>query len=274
MQFNVSEIKKEKVVLKSAYLEREVQVDIYATSPLIQGQKSLSLLLINDGQNLDEMNFSSMLERLTMEGKIGPVICLGIHADKNRKREYGVAGIPDYLGRGDKASLYTSFMMKELVPFIEDQSGNFRFDERVIAGFSLGGLMALDIAWNNSEFFNKVGVFSGSLWWRSVGQDDEIYDDDRHRIIHQRIRLDNQQAGLKFFFQCGNMDETMDRNKNGIIDSIDDTQDLIKELTGKGYDINADIHYLEMPDGRHDIATWARAMEVFLQWALPVSNKV
>ena len=34
--------------------------------------------------------------------------------------------------------------------------------------------------------------------------------------------------GLKFFFQCGNMDETMDRNKNGIIDSIDDTLDLIQ----------------------------------------------
>ena len=27
-----------------------------------------------------------------------------------------------------------------------------------------------------------------------------------------------------------------------------------------------DIKYLEMHDGKHDIATWGRAMPVFLKW--------
>ena len=62
------------------------------------------------------------------------------------------------------------------------------------------------------------------------------------------------------------MDEVMDRNNNGIIDSIDDTLDLIKELEAKGYDPQQDIYYLEMTDGRHDIPTWSRAMPAFLQW--------
>jgi len=57
----------------------------------------------------------------------------------------------------------------------------------------------------------------------------------------------------------------MDRNKNGIIDSIDDTRDLISELVKKGYEEGRDISYLEMPDGRHDIETWAKAMPDFLK---------
>jgi enterochelin esterase-like enzyme len=62
------------------------------------------------------------------------------------------------------------------------------------------------------------------------------------------------------------MDETKDRNNNGIIDSIDDTLDLIKELETKGYQREKDIFYLELPDGHHDVATWGRAMPVFLKW--------
>jgi hypothetical protein len=27
-----------------------------------------------------------------------------------------------------------------------------------------------------------------------------------------------------------------------------------------------DIKYLEMPDGKHDIDTWSRAMPIFLKW--------
>ena len=126
--------------------------------------------------------------------------------------------------------------------------------------------MALDIVWNHPGKFSKAGLFSGSFWWRSVDQTEPHYDDNLHRIIHQEIKNGSYHRGMKFFFQCGNMDETMDRNNNGIIDSIDDTLDLIKELEQKGYDREKDIYYLEMADGKHDIATWARAMPVFLKW--------
>ena len=58
----------------------------------------------------------------------------------------------------------------------------------------------------------------------------------------------------------------MDRNNNGVIDSIDDTVSLIDELAAKGYNRSTDIHYLELADGKHDIATWARAFPEFLKW--------
>jgi len=227
----------------------------------------MSLLLINDGQDLVKMDFASILEGLySGDEPIEPLLCVGIHCGPDRKMEYGVAGHPDYKGRGANADAYTNFIFEELMPYIREEYNLPSFKEKSFAGFSLGGLMALDIVWNHAEQFSKVGVFSGSLWWRDIDQEDEAYDDDKHRIIHQQVRHGQYAPWLKFFFQCGNMDETKDRNNNGIIDSIDDTLDLIKELEQKGYDRNSDIEYLEMPDGKHDVPTWGRALPEFLKW--------
>jgi enterochelin esterase-like enzyme len=212
------------------------------------------------------LGLEQILNQLYIENAISPLLCVAIHAGKDRKREYGVAGHPDYLDRGDKADLYTAFVRKELIPYIKKTYALKTFREKAFAGFSLGGLMAIDIVWKYPREFTKVGVFSGSLWWRSLDQRDENYDDHKHRIMHQRIRHGFHHPGLKFFFQCGNMDELMDRNNNGIIDSIDDTLDLIRELEAKHYRVGRDIEYLEIPDGKHDVPTWGRAMPVFLKW--------
>ena len=81
------------------------------------------------------------------------------------------------------------------------------------------------------------------------------------------MRKQQHVPGKRFYFTTGSLDETADRNHNGIIDSIDDTLDLIKDLEAKGYDKNRDIFYYEMPDGHHDMPTWAKALPVFLKWA-------
>ncbi|MBS1653618.1 MAG: esterase [Bacteroidetes bacterium] len=254
----------ETTVLNSSFLQREVIVDFYLPKN-VADPSQMSLLLINDGQNMEELGLEVMLDKLYSQNRISPLFCAAIHANEDRKMEYGIANHPDYLGRGAKAGLFTSFVLQELLPYIHSTYHVLSFREKAFAGFSLGGLMALDIAWNHSNEFCKAGIFSGSFWWRDIDQDDPAYSDDQNRIMQQVIRHGEFHPGLQFFFQCGNMDETMDRNNNGIIDSIDDTIDLINELKRKGYTEN-DILYMEMSDGKHDIATWARAMPAFLRW--------
>jgi len=263
---NASGILIENTVIKSVFLAREVKVDFYLPRNL-KDTSLLNLLLINDGQDLIKMDFESILDKLYVDKSISaPLLCVGIHCSADRKMEYGIANKPDFLGRGAKAPLFTSFVFEELIPFIRQKFAIISFNEKAFAGFSLGGLMALDIVWNHPEEFSKVGVFSGSLWWRSVDQIEKEYDDDKHRIMHQQIRNGHYAPWLKFFFQCGNMDETRDRNNNGVIDSIDDTLDMIKELEAIGYNKETDIHYLEMADGLHNVPTWARAFPEFLKW--------
>ncbi len=253
----------ERSTIISQFLEREVVLDAYLPTN-VEHPEEMSLLLINDGQDLPQMPFDEILNDLLQSQKIQPVLCIGIHCGPDRRMEYGVANKPDYKGRGAKAANYTNFIFKELLPQIHTAYNVPSFKEKSFAGFSLGGLSALDIVWNNAKEFANVGVFSGSLWWRSKGYR-EGYDDNKHRIMHQEIKKGKFYPWLKFFFECGALDEKADRNENGVIDAIDDTLDLIKLLKKKGYDDNS-IKYLELEDGTHDVPTWARAFPEFLLW--------
>lgn len=251
--------------IDSSLLDREVRVDIYIPE-FVTDISETSLLILNDGQDLVKMDFGAILSSLNDQKLIEPLTCIGIHCGPDRKMEYGIAGTPDYKGRGAQASNYTTFIFEELLPLVRESYNVSSFREKAFAGFSLGGLMALDIVWNHPKEFSKAGIFSGSLWWREVDQSDEKYDDELHRIMHKQIKNGQFSPWQKFFFECGTMDETKDRNNNGVIDSIDDTQDLIKDLISKGFDRNRDIFYLEIEGGRHDVSTWAKALPAFLKW--------
>ncbi|MFT4156169.1 alpha/beta hydrolase [Parafilimonas sp.] len=253
----------ERSEINSKLLGRKVIIDAYLPND-VPHPENMSLLLINDGQDLPKMPFDDMLNSLLQQNKIEPVLCIGIHCGENRKMEYGVACQPDYKGRGAKAGAYTEFVFSELLPAIRKSYNVPAFKQKSFAGFSLGGLSALDIVWRHPHEFAHAGVFSGSLWWRSRGYH-EGYDDNKHRIMHEEIKKGKYYPWLKFFFECGALDEIADRNKNGIIDSIEDTLDLIAELGRKGYTNDA-VKYLELEDGRHDVPTWARAFPDFLEW--------
>ncbi len=252
-------------VVSSRFLERDVKVDFYL--PVNSFNKAgVSLLLINDGQDLLTMDFDEILEDLYDTSAIAGLLCVGIHCGTNRKNEYGTAKILDYKGRGARAILYNRFLFEELLPYIRSSLLIFSFREKSFAGFSLGGLCALDVVWNHPREFRKVGVFSGSLWWRDKDQDDPEFNEATDRIMHRQVREGLYASWLKFFFEVGTLDEVQDRNNNGIIDSIDDTLELIKELEIKGYDRKTDIEFLELKEGKHDVTTWAAAFPEFLKW--------
>jgi enterochelin esterase-like enzyme len=254
--------------LYSPSLDREVDMDIYLPPDYrTHGAPSYPLLLLNDAQDLPRMDFSLILERLYQSRTMPYIIVAAIHANHLRIREYGTARQPDYKGRGDLAGQYREFIMEELMPYMHHR---FRVypdaSHTAIAGFSLGGLSAMDIGWSAPEVFGKVGVFSGALWWR--WNESEPNDPDAARIIHDIVRNTNDRRPNHqcFWFQCGTDDEEDDRNNNGVIDAIDDTIDLIRELQVHGYP-DAQIRYLEIEDGRHDPTTWGVAMPDFLRWA-------
>ncbi len=256
----------ERITLASANLQRDVVIDFYLPNNVAH-PGLLSLLLINDGQDLPAMHFSEMLDGLLAGGPIGPVLCAGIHCGVDRRMEYGTAHQRDYTGRGAKAKLYEQFILQELLPYIPHKYRIPHFKAIAFAGFSLGGLSALDIAWNFPKIFSTAAVFSGSLWWRSRGLE-AGYNEDTDRIMHAQIRRGSYHANQKFYFTTGALDETADRNNNGIIDSIDDTLALIAELQQLGF-TGKQIAYVNYEDGRHDVPTWGRAMPAFFAWAFP-----
>lgn len=250
--------------IQSKYLDRKVFLDAYLpkniTNPL-----EITLMLINDGQDLPVFGLAKMLDELLDEKAITPILAIGIRCNEDRKLEYGTADILDYNNRGSRAKYHRKFIIHELLPYVKKNYVLPQVKEIAFAGFSLGGLSAMDIAWKHPEIFTKVGAFSASFWWRTKDLDTG-YAEETDRIMHRLIREGEYAPNLKFFIATGTLDETIDRNNNGIIDSIDDALGVIEELEKKGYNKLTDIEYLELEGGKHDVPTWGRAMPHFLKW--------
>lgn len=261
----IDEVMIETIELQSESLERTVQIDFYQQHKN-SDIRDFDLLLVNDGQDLVKMGFGAIYQSVIEDTKIRPLLVVGIHCGPDRRNEYGMSVGPDYKGWGARAFLYEQFIINELIPFINSRFHHYSFKEMAFAGFSLGALSALDIVWNNPAIFSRAGIFSGSLWWRSVDKTDKTYNQHIHRMMHLQVRNTQDRGEIKFFFECGEQDEWEDRNKNGVIDSIDDTIDLMRELIKKGYLEGRDFYYLQMPDGKHDVPSWAKAFPAFLKW--------
>ncbi len=248
--------------ITSNFLNRVVHITLIYPKNI---SANLNALIFNDGQDFKELEIYSSISNLLTENKISPFICVGIHANHERLQEYGTASQADYKQRGSKAKQHNDFIVRELLPLLFKKY-SIKIKGNVIAGLSLGGLSAMDIGWNNAQAFSKIGVFSGSFWWRQKTEE-EGYTDENDRIMHNIIRAGTYKKGMKFWFEAGTNDEKSDRNNNGIIDAVDDTLDLMKELENKGYKNDKDVIYREVDGGEHNQNTWKKVLPEFLIWA-------
>lgn len=224
------------------------------------------LLLVNDGQDWQALHIKETLERLYASDQIAPMLVVAIPTNSNRLNEYGTAQPLDYKGRGAHAAAYTRFVVDTVLPLIEQRYHlGATAATTAFLGASLGGLSAFDIAWHHPEHFGTVGVFSGSFWWRTNSA--TVLARTTSRIAHQIVRESAPRAGMRFWFQTGTRDETDDRDQNGVIDSIQDTTELIDELCAKGYRKGREIAYLEVNGGQHHPSTWASVLDQFLMFA-------
>ena len=257
-------------VLASAHLGREVELSILLPpGPADSGP--LPVLYLNDGQDLERLYLQATLDALYASGALRPFVLVAAHANEQRVQEYGTAGHPDFNGRGSRAGDYTGFVINELLPFAQ---AKYRVSadpaQAVLAGFSLGGLSAVDMVWHHPEAFARAGAFSGSFWWRqrAVGAGYTPAD----RIMHGLVRGRRAHPSHAFWLQSGTLDERGDRNENGVIDSIEDCLDLIEELIRSGLDPQRALRYMQVEGGHHHPDTWGRVLPDFLRWAFGADN--
>lgn len=260
-----SKIKQQEDELYSRHLQRTVKLTII-TTPMPDDKSELNLLLLNDGQDMGPFRIREIVDSLYRKGLIKSLLVVGIHAG-DRMKEYGVADYPDFMKRGDKAVYYDAFINNELYPYAKKKATVRKFRSVVIAGCSMGGLSAFDIAWNRADKIDKVGVFSGSFWWRDKDAKEADYSDEKNRIIFNKLKASRKKTGLKYWFYAGGKEEEGDRDKDGIIDVADDTKDLIELIKNKNVCLPDDIRLNEDTDGKHDYASWSKHLPGFLIWA-------
>ena len=250
--------------LTSRHLQRQVRIEVYR--PAVPPWRLLSLVVFNDGQDLERMGLRKTLTQLYKKKQLPPTLVVGVYAN-DRMREYGTAGRPSDQGHGELAEAYQRFLTEELVPWLEQRNNIYRGAERrAIAGFSLGGLSAFDTAWRQPKQFRTAGVFSAALWYRSKPFDPKR--PDANRIVHDYVSRARRGIPNRFWFMAGTADEENDRNNNGVIDSIDDTLQLMALLQQKGMKPGRDMVYVEVEGGKHEPETWGTVVGDFLIWAV------
>ncbi len=250
----------------SRHLQKHVKLTILNT-PVPDEKNLYNLLLLNDGQDFNQLRVQQTVDSLYEKKLIKPLVVVAIH-NGDRMTEYGVAGVPDYNNNGSDAQKYSAFIDNELYPFIKKKSGVRKFASVTIAGCSLGGLSAFDIAWNHADKIDKAGIFSGSFWYRDKDASATDYSDEKDRIMLNQIRSSRKKPHLKYWFYAGGNEEEGDRDKDGVIDVVDDTKDLINMIKSKKVCSPQDIVYKEMKDGKHNYTYWSNVFPEFLIWAV------
>jgi enterochelin esterase-like enzyme len=260
-----AKIKETKDSIYSRHLQKHIDLTIIST-PVPKEKNSFNLLLLNDGEDIEKLRVKKIIDSLYKKNLLQPILTVAI-TPADRMQEYGVSGYAGFNNNGMSAEKYASFIDDELYPFIKKRAGIRKFNSITIAGCSLGGLSAFDIAWDHADKIDKVGVFSGSFWYRDKDASDSNYSDDKNRVIINKIRASRKKPHLKYWFYAGGNEEIADRDHDGIIDVVDDTKDLVDLIKRKNVSPPQDIIYTEVKEGKHDYDSWSSVFPGFLIWA-------
>ena len=259
------------------------------------------VLYINDGQDAEAIALQATLKALIDRNEIQPLIAVAIDMPKDRIGAYGFSDRAGQYGLvsplrvgaiGTQAHAYSEWLAKQLIPVIDAKyRTRARSDARTILGWSLGAANALNLGWQYPEVFANVGAFSPSLWLSP--HPDNIDEIQGNRFAQRMIAAGAYHPGSRFFFAMGDAEETDDRDGDGVIDVLDDTRNLLDGwhesedgdhirqagLRQLGHSVNldhaekatrADASLFLLAGGKHEQASWAKMLPVFLRWAYAV----
>ncbi|MFI4878546.1 MAG: esterase family protein, partial [Steroidobacterales bacterium] len=130
------------------------------------------------------------------------------------------------------------------------------------------------------------GAFSPSFWL--AADRSSAVAVEHTRLVQGIVDRGDKRAGLKMWFAVGTAEETSDRDGNGIIDAVNDVQDVIEGYRGAdgfharglqqlGYSVDldyarhpsreTDVALFLLQGGKHNQAAWKQMLPPFLRWA-------
>lgn len=217
------------------------------------------VLYMHDGQNIfdcatgfghQEWRIDETAEALIKDGRIEPIIIVGIYNTRSRMTEYTVGAESPSPGRSGED--YTKFLVTELKPFIDK---NYRTlpdkEHTAVAGSSLGGLISLYMALSQPDTFGMSGVVSASLFWNN------------RQLINDVEKYAPQLKNTKFWVDMGAR-EGRTREADNASTSILNARLLIEKFHQANLAPGKNYFYLEVPDGEHNERSWARRMDKML----------
>jgi metallo-beta-lactamase class B len=166
---------------KMPQLNRSRRIWVYLPAPYKNSKKHYPVMYLQDGQNIfddytsayGEWGVDECLDSLFTKGK-RPCIVIGIdNGGETRMNEYNPyeftwkdsSTSKTFTPEGDQ---YLSFISHTLKPFIDKHYRTLSSRENtIIAGSSMGGLIAYYALLKYPKVFGKAGIFSPAFWTAS-----------------------------------------------------------------------------------------------------------
>lgn len=229
-------------------LNRYRKIWIYLPKSYFKNQnKSYPVIYMQDGQNLfdnalapfGEWGIDECLDSLQQQLNFESLV-VGIgNSPEHRLTEYNPFDTEKY-GKGE-GKAYVDFLVNTLKPYIDSNYNSLRDPSNtVIAGSSMGGLIALYALLKYPEVFGSAGIFSPSFWIAP-----EIYkvaNTSRWNKLHKI-----------FFYAGGKESRTMERD-------IRKMEEIINQVNP------IQISEIIYPLGEHSEKYWRMQFPNFYKW--------
>ena len=234
--------------------------EAYFTTP----RRRFPVFYLHDGQNLFDGRTSyipgvtwqahTTTDRLTAEGRIEPVILVGVaNTGIRRMAEYTPTRDPRRTGAnaGGEGYLYGKLLVEDLKPLIDRTFRTLTGPaDTALGGSSLGALISLALGLEYPSIFGKLALMSPSVWW------------DRRSIL-RLVGEAKPRPALRIWMDMG-MSEGLRH--------LRDADLLHSRFIAQGWretGPHPDLHYLRVPGGLHSETAWAARFDQVLEFLFP-----
>jgi predicted alpha/beta superfamily hydrolase len=234
----------------SPQLRNRRYVDVYLPDSYEDDRRRYSVVYMQDGQNLSDpaiafagqtWHLHEGLDWLAARG-IEPIV-VGIHNTPGRLAEY--SPMSDARHGGGDGDKYARFIIETLKPRIDATYRTRRDrDDTVVAGSSMGGLIALYLYFRRPSPFGRAAVMSPSIWFAG-------------RAILDFVAAARQTRGRIY----------LDAGTSEGVGTLRNARALNRLLRRKGYRKDS-LRYLEAEGHQHREADWAWRLPQALEFLL------
>jgi enterochelin esterase-like enzyme len=149
----------------SRHLQRHVPLTIISTA-LPDKKEDMNLLLFNNNSMLEEVRVKAIIDSLYKNKLIQPLMLV---AFDGKETDYGLEETDSPAAKAYKQ--YNSFIDDELYPFIKKKATIRKFNSVAICGFMKAATTVFDVAYNDDNKFQMVGMFSPQFNETNIGKE-------------------------------------------------------------------------------------------------------
>lgn len=230
-------------IIDSKYLQEKMSLKIYTPEGYSPFQQ-YNICIMQDGNDYYQLGrVASVSDQLHEDSEIEGTIFIGIHyQDKyDRRKKYH----PD----GEQLQAYIDFLVKEVVPFSDENFSTFQTEHsRILMGDSLAGTLALMTAVQYPGTFGKVIMQSPYI--------DET--------VLQLVKNTNKLTALDVYHTIGENETAVNTTDGSVLDFLTPNRKLSTLLSSKVLS----YEYKELNDGIHTWGYWQKDLPAALKLIL------